>query len=276
MNKFYVYIYLDPRKEGKYIYEDLCFFNEPFYVGKGKGYRCNVGLKYKNDKKSKLKFDRIQSIINDNNKVICIKIYENLYEEEAYRLEIELIRKMGRISNGGVLCNSNDGGCGGNGYKHSIDWKKFLSKPVLQYSLNGDFISEYVSIKEASESTGIHKQNIGACVNGKYKKSGGFIWKYKYEECKLQAHLKENIKMPKHSDLTKMKLRKKRSDKTIEKMRRLNTKEILQYDMNGNLIKEWSSISEASRFYNIGNSGIVSCLKGKIKYYKGFIWKYKD
>jgi hypothetical protein len=39
MNSFYVYIYLDPRKPGKFHYGEYCFDYEPFYVGKGKDNR---------------------------------------------------------------------------------------------------------------------------------------------------------------------------------------------------------------------------------------------
>ena len=39
--EFYVYIWLDPRKLGKYVYGNYEFDHEPIYVGKGKGGRLN-------------------------------------------------------------------------------------------------------------------------------------------------------------------------------------------------------------------------------------------
>ena len=39
MNQFYTYVYLDPRKSGKYKYSEYKFDYEPFYVGKGCGNR---------------------------------------------------------------------------------------------------------------------------------------------------------------------------------------------------------------------------------------------
>lgn len=53
------------------------------------------------------------------------------------------------------------------------------------------------------------------------------------------------------------------------------TKEILQCDLDGNVIKEWNCISECARQLNILNSNIVSCVKGRQKTAYGYIWKYK-
>ena len=53
------------------------------------------------------------------------------------------------------------------------------SKPVLQFSKSGEFISEYPSTMEAERKTGCYHTNISACCKGKYKSTGGFIWKYK-------------------------------------------------------------------------------------------------
>lgn len=60
--------------------------------------------------------------------------------------------------------------------------------------------------------------------------------------------------------------------------RQINTisKPVLQFDLEGNLVKEWSNATEAGR--NGFNSGcICNCCKNKPRYYshKGFVWKYK-
>lgn len=52
-------------------------------------------------------------------------------------------------------------------------------KPILQYTLDNMFVSEYVSTKEASRQTKINKGNISQCCNQKRKSAGGYIWKYK-------------------------------------------------------------------------------------------------
>ena len=54
-------------------------------------------------------------------------------------------------------------------------------RTILQYDLEGNFLKEYSSIKEASESTEVRANNIPRCLNGEYGSSGGYIWKYKYD-----------------------------------------------------------------------------------------------
>ena len=51
-----------------------------------------------------------------------------------------------------------------------------ISKPILQYDLEGNFIKECSSITEANKH---HKGDIQACCRGKQKTAGGYIWKYK-------------------------------------------------------------------------------------------------
>lgn len=53
-------------------------------------------------------------------------------------------------------------------------------KPVLQYSLKGEFMKEWPSVKEAAEGVGgKHSTGIVDCCKGINKSSLGFIWKYK-------------------------------------------------------------------------------------------------
>ena len=48
---------------------------------------------------------------------------------------------------------------------------------------------------------------------------------------------------------------------------------ILQYDLDGNFIREWGSATDVGQEVK---SGICSCLKGRKKTAYGYIWKYKN
>lgn len=64
-------------------------------------------------------------------------------------------------------------------------------------------------------------------------------------------------------------------------VRKSTAKPIIQYDKNGNIIKEWISFYEAARYINVeGNykstiKNIHACCNNKRKTAYGFIWKYK-
>ena len=52
------------------------------------------------------------------------------------------------------------------------------TKAIIQYSLEGQLIKKYTSIKEASLETGIIASSISHNATGKYAHAGGYIWKY--------------------------------------------------------------------------------------------------
>lgn len=49
-----------------------------------------------------------------------------------------------------------------------------------------------------------------------------------------------------------------------------------QYDLNGNFIKTWSSVTEASQKLKIQVSHIIHCCRGQRNKTGGYMWRYKD
>lgn len=52
------------------------------------------------------------------------------------------------------------------------------AKPVIQFSLDGDFIKRWDSIREIERSTSMCCGNISSACNGKLKAAYGYIWKF--------------------------------------------------------------------------------------------------
>ena len=61
----------------------------------------------------------------------------------------------------------------------------------------------------------------------------------------------------------------------IERVAKSNYKKVYQYDLQGNLIKEWDGTREAGR-NGFSFSCISMCCSGKHKYHKGYIWSYES
>ena len=55
---------------------------------------------------------------------------------------------------------------------------KKCSKPVLQYTLDGQFVREWESTMECGRN-GFNQGDICKCCNGKLKTAKGFLWRYK-------------------------------------------------------------------------------------------------
>lgn len=126
--KYYTYIYLDPRKSGDYNYDEYYFDHEPLYVGKGKGKQIDRHISEAKRNKNihnTHKSGKIRHILSEGLEPIRFKIKENLSEQEAFDLEMELIKLIGRVDLGtGPLTNLTDGGEGTSGntsYKNNPD-----------------------------------------------------------------------------------------------------------------------------------------------------------
>lgn len=114
-------------------------------------------------------------------------------------------------------------------------------KSVNQYDLLGNYIKTYISISQAEKEN--NTTNIASCLSGKYKSSGGFIWKYS-------------------------------GDKILNSYKNEKIKKVIQYDLSENYIKEFNSIAEAAKLTNSDSSRICSCCNNRIKSSNGYKWKY--
>jgi len=123
-NKYYVYVYLDPRFDGG-VYGDYNFQHKPFYVGKGKEKRYLEHWKIiKNNRKAKEceKNNILKELLNENLEPKIIKIKTDVSENEALLTESKVIKDIG-LSN---LTNMIKGGFHyQEGYNHT---KKTIKK----------------------------------------------------------------------------------------------------------------------------------------------------
>ena len=55
---------------------------------------------------------------------------------------------------------------------------KKRSKPVGQYTLDGELVKIWPSVMETERQAGFSNGNISQAANGKFKQAYGFIWKY--------------------------------------------------------------------------------------------------
>lgn len=56
---------------------------------------------------------------------------------------------------------------------------KRISKPILQFTKDGEFVKEWKSSSEIKRNLGYSNCNISSCCTGRYKSAHNFIWKFK-------------------------------------------------------------------------------------------------
>lgn len=177
---YYIYVYLDPRKPGSFIYGKHHFTHEPFYVGKGSNKRLTAHLQPNNLKEKSPKNWKIKKMLVNNIKPIIIKIIDNIIMESvAFDLEIKTISEIGRKDkNKGPLLNLNDGGLGATKSeetkeKISKTKKRLYATNQIVHPMLGKTHTEESKIKMRNSHVGIqfsqdHLNNI-AIARKKFK-----------------------------------------------------------------------------------------------------------
>lgn len=256
-NRFYIYVYLDQRKPGKWYYGDEVFDFQPFYVGKGTKNReiqhlCPYMLSCKTHKSSTIK-----SIIKDTGQLpIHYRIHENISQQDATDIEIDIIKQFGRRDLGtGILCNHTDGGDGANNL--SEESKRFIGKthqrPLYQYSLEGKFIRKWKSLAEIGDSTPMNPVSIASSIE-RCGTSYDYIWKYEYVGNKIDGKIRYQMPI-KHKNIKQVSLE------------------------TGKIINVFPNISSALKSLNASyqcRNYILYCLNGKTKSAFGYYWTTKD
>jgi len=263
-----------PKNNKPYIYRKQIISTGKYYVGKHNGKNLNYkgsGSKWREDYKlfvKDRKIDLIEEILE------YVDDISELNKREKYWLEYFDVANNPLYYN---LTNKNYGPSiitqetknkigDANRKPKPEGFGKLNEKPILQYNLNGDFIKEWSSITEIKRV--LNLKNITGACKGKYLTCGEFIFRYKNDP------LPKDYKLPIHGNKNNP-----RSEEMIMRMKvpRINNrKPILQYDLEGNFIKEWGSLKEASNKYNLNSGGISSCCLGLTNRAGNFKWKYKN
>ncbi|WP_257206503.1 NUMOD1 domain-containing DNA-binding protein [Bacillus wiedmannii] len=119
-------------------------------------------------------------------------------------------------------------------------------KKVKKYSLSGDFIEEYESIKEAAKTISLTEEAIRKVCKGEAISAGGYAWRYWGEE------------------------------DYVFREKRYRHKKVKQFTLDGSFLKEFKSVKEAASFMKCSSSLISGACNGKLKHAKGFKWEYTE
>ena len=215
-NNFYVYIYLNPLKQ-----------YEPFYVGKGSKIRAYNHLKENlYNRHFNFTIKKIQRETNNNPIII---IYEkNLSENEAFNIEKELIKIIGRRDlKTGSLCNLTEGGDGSSGRIHTEKTKRKMSEKKKGWKPSLEWIN-----KKKEKQTG---------------KTNSFYGKHHTEETITK------LKSYKRTDETKEKIKIARAKQNMKG--KANGKYIYEITYQNNVIKNIKCLK-------------TFCLKNNLVYHK--------
>jgi len=245
------------------------------YIGKTKQYlkqRLYAHIvECKTNRKSH-KISWIKSLLKNGNKPI-INIIDEVPEEEWEFWEQYWISQFKCW--GFNLTNLTFGGQGGTGYKHTNKSKQKMRISKLGTTLPIE------QRKKISESI-----KLKAKENPLYNRGEGNSRKFLDKELLYQKYITDNLSLNKcasffgvskktvFTNITEYLFKKDKSN-WIGQVGSNPEKYVLQFDKDGNFIKEWLGLKNITKEIGINSSNIANCCRGVAKSAGGFTWKYK-
>ncbi len=200
---------MDQRKPGPYDYDGFMFDYEPFYVGKGHGSRCFVHLgclKYEGGTFTH-KSNKIRKIYRETGKEpVIIKYLNGVTESEAFNLEFDMIKTIGRLFEGGPLLNLREGGTGGGLLAPESRKKISESQKGNKYRVGTKNSPE--TVQKIKDSLTGRKHTLETCQKISKSLLGNTNTRGYRHSAETCQKVSEGKKGHKHSEETKEKLRK--------------------------------------------------------------------
>lgn len=128
------------------------------------------------------------------------------------------------------------------------------SVPIIQFSLDGNFIKEWTSITVARRSFGkVHGSGIQQCCDGTCRMTYGYVWRWRRDFDETPAHIEYDYVPAK-----------------------IQSKVVLQFTLDGKFVKEYSSALEAAKANGYSRGNISNVCRGIKPYMYSYIWRYKE
>lgn len=229
--------------------------NELFYIG--------IGADEKRAFSERSRNDLWHNIVLKHG--YYVKLYKiNISYNYAKKIEIELIKKYGRIDNNtGILCNMTNGGDGNTNMSESTRLKISNSLKGIKQTEETK-LKRKISCKKSWDNDELKSIQRQRAIENHIK---GIIG------TKGIPSKKKGIPFMGDKEKISISLKKYYKHNSVHNK---NLNKVLQFDLNNFLINEFDNPTEAAKTLNNGDSRrIIEVCNGKRKTHKGYIFKYK-
>ncbi len=217
--------------------------NNPNYLGSGKAFKLALAKYGKNNFR--------KDILTH-----CKDIETLLEKEKFYILRLNAV-------NSKIYYNIAEGG------------GIIITRAVCQYSRSGKLLKCWNTISEVENELGFNNSKITAVAKGNYgrRTAYGYVWRYKEDDFNKYPVIPQN-KVYQHQKIALSKRMTGKGNPMYGKnginSNRYST--VNQYDLKGNFIKTWNTITEATLELKINN--ISACCRNQRDKAGGYKWKY--